>query len=97
MKKSQYLLVILFSLSTALAQIGEKVYYTSPIYLDFGMNYQNYKINDTSLSLVSIPINIIVPITNQLSISLNNSPYQITHNYDNNSYKLKIYLIPKFL
>ncbi|HQJ75436.1 MAG TPA: hypothetical protein PKW14_07640 [Bacteroidota bacterium] len=89
MKKSLYLLAILFSLSSTFAQIGEKVYYTSPIYLDFDIHYQNYKMNDTSLTLFCLPVNIMVPITNQLSVSISNIPYQITHKYDNSSYNLK--------
>jgi len=78
MKRFLFLIFIIFASSISYSQLGEKIYYKSPIYVEAGSGYQKYSIGDTSLSLLYFPVSVTLPISSELSVSISNNPYMIT-------------------
>jgi hypothetical protein len=60
------------------SQFSERVFYLKSISLDVGGNLQSWKVGDTKLTETSLPLQVVFPITEQMSISLSNIPVLIS-------------------
>lgn len=78
MKRFSILIFLFFAASSMFAQLGERIYYRSPIYIEAGSGYQKYSTGDTSLSLIYFPVSVTIPVTQELSFSVSNNPFMVT-------------------
>ena len=77
MKKTAIICFLVLISTTAFSQLGEKVYYKSPIYIEAGSGYQTYKGDDNTISVLYFPISVMIPINSELSLTINNNPYLV--------------------
>jgi hypothetical protein len=75
MKKTTIICFLILISTAAFSQLGEKVYYNSPIYIEAGASYQSYESDDNTISVIYFPISVMIPLTNEISLTINNNPY----------------------
>jgi hypothetical protein len=74
MRKWYFLIAVFLIFSSNLfSQFSERVYYLKSNTFDFGGNYQSFKIGETTLSEISFPVQLTIPITEKMSLSISNS------------------------
>jgi hypothetical protein len=69
------------------AQFSERVFYLRSISVDAGGNFQTWKVGDTKLSETSFPLQVVLPISDQMSVSISNIPVLISRTATDTAYE----------
>jgi hypothetical protein len=75
MKRIAIILFLVLICAVAFSQLGEKVYYKSPIYVEAGTGYQTYKTDDNTISVLYFPVSVMIPLSSELSMTISNNPF----------------------